>query len=491
MLTMSQINEILELSQSGYTIAEIQRQTGRDRKTIKKFLEKKDYSPEPPLTKARSSIVAPYEQKIRSYLKEDTQHWDKQRHTAKRIFERLRDEEGFIGSYDSVQKYVKRIRKEIKTRGTQELIWEAGSGQVDFGEADFEMDQVCTRKKYLTVSFPYSNDGFAQVFGGETAECVCQGLLDIFKYIGGVPPLLVFDNATGVGHRVMDKVVETELFKRFRAHHGFRVRFCNPYSGWEKGNVENKVGTIRRNLFVPVETIRDIEEYNKALLERHVGKASEVHYKKGEVISELFKKDQAALLPLPEKEFNVCRYEFYKADGYGKVSVDGKHFYSTRPENHGQRVMVGIRAHTIEILNPDGSVLVCHNRQYGKERTDVVDYSTSLEMLSRNSGAWNNSGVRQDASEVLRRYLDGLEKQELKDALRLMQELNREYGYHTALEAMGLAVRSGSVNKADAAILAARISGYGLNTPPKPGPPLDAYDELLCSPKKEGADNET
>lgn len=88
---------------------------------------------------------------------------------------------------------------------------------MDFGEAEFNVNGVCRRMKYLTVSFPYSNDGFTQVFGGETAECVCQGLRNIFEYIGGVPPLLIFDNATGVGKRVGSHVHETELFRRFRA----------------------------------------------------------------------------------------------------------------------------------------------------------------------------------------------------------------------------------------------------------------------------------
>ena len=91
------------------------------------------------------------------------------------------------------------------------------------------------------ASFPYSNNGYSQVFDGETVECICQGLQDIFEFIGGVPPLLIFDNATGVGRRIGDAIHESELFSRFRAHYHFRVRFCNPYSGWEKGNVERKV----------------------------------------------------------------------------------------------------------------------------------------------------------------------------------------------------------------------------------------------------------
>lgn len=262
MLTMSQINCIRDLSKQGYNISKIHTCTGVDRKTIRKYLEQDDFSPKPPVVKRRTSIVAPYIDIITEWLEEDQKHWSKQRHTAKRIHERLVEEYGFTGSYDSVQKFVQRIRTDIRTKGTQELVWEPGCAQVDFGEADFNEDTNCVRRKYLTVSFPYSNDGFNQVFRGETAECVCQGLQDIFHYIGGVPKLLIFDNATGVGHRVMDTITETKLFSCFRAHYGFRIRFCNPHAGHEKGNVENKVGTSRRNLFVPVPTYHDIEEFN-------------------------------------------------------------------------------------------------------------------------------------------------------------------------------------------------------------------------------------
>lgn len=94
-----------------------------------------------------------------------------------------------------VQRYVKSVRHEQQVRATQELVWEPGSAQVDFGEADFNVNGLCRRMKYLTVSFLYSNDGFTQVFGGETAECVCQGLRNIFEYIGGVPPLFSREDA--------------------------------------------------------------------------------------------------------------------------------------------------------------------------------------------------------------------------------------------------------------------------------------------------------
>lgn len=486
MLTMSQINDIRDLSRKGYGISKISSLIGADRKTIRKYLEQDDFSPEPPLKRSRASIVTPYIDIITEWLEEDRKHWRKQRHTAKRIHERLQEEYGFSGSYDSVQKFVQKIRTAIQTKGAQELVWEPGCAQVDFGEADFNEDLNCVRRKYLTVSFPYSNDGYSQVFRGETAECVCQGLMDIFNYIGGVPALLVFDNATGVGRRVMDKNHETELFARFRAHYGFRIRFCNPYAGYEKGNVENKVGTTRRNLFVPVPTYHDIEAYNCGLLDQHLKKAAEIHYKKGTTISKLFEEDRKHFLPLPIKPFNVCRYESYKADGYGKICLDGRHFYSTKPENHGKRVMVGIRAHYIDILEPNGELLIRHMRQYGDTRTDLSDYSTSLEMLSKNIGAWDNSGFRKDVPELIREYIDHQSREGRKSSVRLLSDLTKRYGYPAAVDALELAVKGNSVNKSDAAILAARITGYGIDTPPEPGPSLAVYDQAFLPAKADG-----
>ena len=486
MLNMSQINYIKDLSKMGYSISKISLLAKRDRKTVSKYLNQDDFSPEPPVAKTRSSIVAPYRDTIIDWLEEDQKHWSKQRHTAKRIHERLQKEYGFTGSYDSVQKFVQKLKKDTQSKGTQELVWEPGCAQVDFGEADFNEDTDCVRRKYLTVSFPYSNDGYSQVFRGETAECVCQGLLDIFNYIGGVPTLLVFDNATGVGRRILDKVSETELFARFRAHYGFQIRFCNPYAGHEKGNVENKVGTTRRGLFVPVPTYHDIEEYNRLLLDLHEGKASEAHYKKGTKISELFEEDRKHFLPLPAKAFNVCRYEYCNADGYGKICLDGKHFYSTKPENSKKRVLVGIRAHYIDILESNGTLLVRHMRQYGDTRTDICDYSTSLGMLSKNIGAWDNSGFRKDAPEQIREYIDNQPREGRKSCIRLLSDLTKQYGYQTALDALGLAIEANSVNKSAAAILAARITGYGIDTPPEPGPSLKIYDLTFLPAKDTG-----
>ena len=117
-------------------------------------------------------------------------------------------------------------------------------------------------------------------------------------------------------------------------------------------------------------------------------------------------------------------------------------------------------------------MIVRHRRQYGDVRTDVSDYSTTLSVLSRNAGAWNNSGIRKELPDPLRDYLDGLEKPELKEKLRLMSGLNDEYGYRAAVDAMTMSLKNGDVNSSDATIIAQRITGYGIDTPPESGPLL-------------------
>ena len=215
MYAMSQINHIKDLSNCGYRISEISKKTGADPKTILKYLSQEDFSPVPPVVQTQPSKLDPFKPVIHEWLDEDKKHWRKQHHTAQRIYERLVEEQGYTGSYSVVQRYLKKCRSVQTEKANLELVWDPGPAQVDFGEADFYENGKLVRKKYLTVSFPYSNDGYSQVFGGETAECVCQGLLDIFEFIGGVPPLLIFDNATGVGRRIGDMIHKTELFPVF------------------------------------------------------------------------------------------------------------------------------------------------------------------------------------------------------------------------------------------------------------------------------------
>ena len=182
-----------------------------------------------------------------------------------------------------------RERDRRDAEGSLTLRWPPGEAQVDFGEADFRVRGMTVRGKCLTVSFPHSNVGLTQVFWGETAECVCQGLRNVFEFVGGVPRGAVFDNATEVGRRVGGEARASELFRRLAAHYGLDYAFTNPRSGNEKGSVENKVGCHRRNLFVPVPSFHDVRAFNRRLPDDRLGLSEgKRHYRLGTPESELF-----------------------------------------------------------------------------------------------------------------------------------------------------------------------------------------------------------
>jgi len=481
MLNMSQVNDIKEMDLKGYTVSEIARELKVDEKTVRKYLRQENFSPKPPVKKELASKLDPFKQQIETWIDGDRDVWYKQRHTAKRIHDRLKSEvPGYDCSYNTVQRFILKLRRQRReVRANQELVWHPGEAQVDFGEADFDVRGARQRLKYLTVSFPYSNNGFSQVFGGETAECVSRGLTDLFSYIGGVPSLLVFDNATGVGRRIGQVIHEAELFKRLRAHYGFSARFCNPDSGHEKGNVETKVRFTRSNQFVPIPAFDDIEAFNRELLDQHKLKAQEPHYKKLQTIGKLFEEDRKALRPLPRYPFDACRYEYVRTDGYGKVRIDDRHYYSTCPEFGGQEVLVAIRAHTVDILDEARAVLVSHPRHFGSQRSDTQDYRTSLAILMRNAGAWPNSGIREMVSDSLREVMDNQVRSDLQQTLRTMHSLSKVYDFEIAIRALDEGLKINRANFCDAAVLAARISGFGLDTAPESGPDLSGYDSLL------------
>ena len=334
MISMSKVHSIRQMRMRGHSVSEISRTLEVSRDTVYKYLEESDLSPRPPARRKSTSVMDQYRPLIISWLEEDAKSWHKQRHTAKRIWERLVAEEGAKVSDSTVRHYVCRLKKELGIGKERflDLVWAPGEAQADFGEADFYVMGVRRRLSYFVLAFPFSNVGLAQVFPGENAECVCQALKDIFEYIGGVPARIVFDNAAGVGRRIGDNVRTTELFSAFAAHYGFAFSFCNPNAGHEKGSVENKVGFVRRNLFVPVPSFDTGKRFNKSLLDRCMALSEKDHWARGEEERALFVEDKVALIGLPGQSFDVVRYEIRKTDKLGRVRLESNHVYSVAPE---------------------------------------------------------------------------------------------------------------------------------------------------------------
>lgn len=485
MKDMPMQNTIRDMYRRGDSKSQIAKTLSIDRKTVRKYLLADDFSPTAPLVKQAPSILNPYKAVIDEWLEADRLVFHKQRHTAKRVCDRLRVEMGYTGGYGPVQRYVKLKKEQMRTaRPVDEpldLVWAPGSMQVDFGQADFDVDGKREREHYLTNSYPHSNGGFTQLFGGESAECVCQGLKDTFEYVGAVPHLVVFDNATGVGRRIKDTVTETELFARFRAHYGFDLRFCNANAGHEKGSVERKVAFHRKNLFVPVPCVTDIQEYNRGLLDACLELECREHYRKKAAIHDLLREDISASLPMPPKPFDVVRYAHVKADGYGYVTLDSCHVYSTSPAFSAREVVIAVRAHTVDIIDTDGCVIATHHRRFGKSRTESIDAASTVHCLIKKPGAWRNSRLREMVPQSVVTKMDALDKDGLREDLRLLAQSIERNGMENTFDALDVLAREHEEfpDFFQVGVLAARIADFGLDTAPLPGGDLGIYDKVF------------
>lgn len=333
------------LDARGVSWREIARQLGASRDTVRKYATMEDCSPKPAVRKGRRSLIDAHSETVDSWLAADRLMPRKQRHTARRVYDRLVEEEGFQGSYSSVQRYVRRWREEHRPDGDGylELDWRAGAMQVDFGEAVATIGGGDVKVHCLVATFPHSNMRYVAAMPGENAECVCEGLTQIFDHIGMAPRVLVLDNATGAGHRVAwNKVAVVRVFAMFCDHYRLETRFCNPYSGNEKGSVENAVGFLRRNLMVPKPNAESHRQLTRHLLSRCDTIADADHYRSGRPIRELFDEDRGELQPLPRARFDAVEWVERKADKEGNIQI-GSVRYLAGPSWRGWTLLAGLR----------------------------------------------------------------------------------------------------------------------------------------------------
>lgn len=486
MLDMSQVERIRDMLAEGHTPTEVKDALGVSYPTIRKYRQMDDFSPERPGPRETRSKLDPYKGLIADMLEEDRHCYHKQRHTAKRIYERLQDEHGYRGSYSTVQRYMKQIRTERPKDESVRLDWSPATMQVDFGQADFDyaFGGGRVRLHYLPMSFPYSNHEVCEAFGDERDVCVCQGLKDCFEHIGGVPHTIVLDNATEAGRRWHDVIVESDLFRRLRLHYGFTARFCNPYAGKEKGNVEGKVGYTRRNFFVPVPKVDDLRDYNRELTARLDAHSRErTHYEKGLTWAELFEVDRSHLLPLPERPFDVVKWVSCATDGYGRITLDGCHHYLASPALTHVALTVGIRAFTVEIDAPDGTPMRTYRRRSGKLSTSDEDPLALLDLLQVKAGAFGQSSIYALFDEGVRKRFDSMEAGELRGHIKTISRLAAAYGMGVVTQAFSEALgRTGRMRAADVEMCCARISSGGTRSAAdhELGTRLADYDGLMA-----------
>lgn len=456
---MSTIHQIKVLQAQGWSVSAIATHLKIDRKTVRKYLHQTDFSEPSPAAATRPSRLDPYKSTIDAWLAEDAHQWYKQHHSAQRIYDRLGASfSDFAVSYPTVRRYVRQRRRTAPTTGTLELVWHPGEAQVDFGQADVMEQGERVRMHFLCLTFPYSNAGYLQLFRGENAECVVQGLVDCFQHIGGAPRRVVFDNASGVGRRTGETVRMTDLFQRCQAHYGFETTFCNPAAGYEKGNVENKVGFFRRNFLVPVPTVSDLVATNRDWLHRSEQHWARRHYKKGHSMATLFADERTALRALPPQAFAPYRYTQVRTDRQGRFCLEGQHWYSSAPEYADQTLIVRIGAHVVEPLAADGRRVSGHRRVYGPGRSDSTDYRTTVHRVAQNPGAWRNSPLRESVPETVRVALDAAVRADLQPALHGLADCADRWGFDHAVRALEAAIGLGRTQYADIVALARRMA---------------------------------
>ena len=483
----------------GKSIAEISRESGRDRKTVRTYLEKEDWNESrgSSLSEVKFPKLDPFKGDIDAWLTEDKKAKRKQRHTAKRVYQRLAEKygENFTCSYRTVAGYVAKSKKEIYGHRSGYLPLEhiPGEAQGDFGDAQYYENGQLYSGKYLNLSFPYSNQGYFQLFKGENQECLFEGLVSIFEHIGGVPPRIWFDNTKTIVTRVLKDGGRTltDDFLRFSEHYRFEAVFCNVEAGHEKGNVEGKVGYHRRNWLVPVPRFERLVSYNQELLETCELDGEREHYRKEGTIAELYAADKAALLALPAVPLDVSKYITVKTNGYGRFYLgNGLHEYSVSPQYADSRVLVKITAGEVIPLDKGHQPIVRHRRLYGDSRQQSMQWLPYLTQLSRSPNALKYTGIYPMLPESLKTYLDKCGRSDKGKILRVIAALTERNGFEGALETVDHALKYAATDIDSLINLHNRIYGQVPDLAPMPlarsipelmrvTPNLAAYDARL------------
>lgn len=508
MLTMDMIHDIrFRFFVKGENISQIANALHLDWKTVRKYVDKTDFNepvPQPASEQRFCPKLDPYKLTIDKWLEEDKQAPRKQRHTAKRVFHRLKKEvPGFNCSYRTVASYYAVKHKEIFSgakKGFLPLEHRPGEAQVDFGTADFYENGTRLTGKYLDVSFPYSNKGYLQLFYGENIECLLEGLDVIFRHIGAVPGEIWFDNAK----TIVTKVIRgggretTERFNRFREHYRFQAVFMNPGEGHEKGNVENKVGYHRRNLLVPMPRFLALSDFNRQLLEMCEYDANREHYRHNETIEALFAEDLKHCHKLPEVEFDLAGKGSVTTNNWGKFYLNkGMHEYSVSPKYANAAVNLKLTSSMVIVMDENYREIVRHRRLYGDTKQQSMEWLPYLKQLSIRPRALKYSGVYDMMPTAMKQFLESCSNSETGKVLKVLAELTDRTGFDSALNTVNQALSYGASDADSLQNLYRRIYANVPELPPMPLSPeipdvgkmptnLIAYDVFL---KKGGAVN--
>jgi transposase len=239
---------------------------------------------------------------IDAILEEDKSRPAKQRHTAKRVWERLKEEHQFTGGYTIVKDYLRSAELHGREMSVP-LTHAPGEAQADCGEALVVVAGVEQKAHYLAMDLPHSDDCFVVAFPAETTEAFLEGHVRAFAYFGAVPTRILYDNTKLAVARILggEERQKTRAFSELQSYYLFADRFGRPAAGNDKGKVEGLVGYARRNFMVPIPRVSSWEELNTRLEAESRKRRLQRLRGHTETIGERFERDHTAMLPLPAR----------------------------------------------------------------------------------------------------------------------------------------------------------------------------------------------
>ena len=394
MLTVETIRKIrLSILRDGKSI----RQTAKELRVSRNTVRKAVRSQQTAFTYRRSCqprpAVGAFVDRLETALAEDQKLAKRQRRTAIVLFEQLQAE-GYTGSYDSIRRHVRDWRKRQSSLTAEvfiPLVFDPGEAfQFDWSHEWVEMAGMPVKVKVAHLRLCHSRHFLVVAYPRETQEMVFDAHMRGFEFFGGVCRRGIYDNLKAVVNKVLSGKERNfnNRFGQLCSHYLFEPTACTPAAGWEKGQVENQVGTVRRRFFVPRPKVKDYAELNEWLKERCLQWARSHPHPSlaGQSVWHAYEAERPHLIPLQP------RFDGYAERPVGVspsilVRFDGNR-YSVNGEQVGSSVQMRVYAERIVIVS-EGQVIGDHQRHFGRGKT-IFDPWHYLPALERKPGALRN-----------------------------------------------------------------------------------------------------
>jgi len=429
----------------GHSRREAARVFGLSRDTITKmcrFSLPPGYTRTMPVVKPKLGGLLPA---IEAILEADRTAPVKQRHTAKRIFERLRDEHGFTGGYTVVKDHV-RIERARGRETFVPLAHPPGHAQVDFGEAVGVIGGVRQKIHFFCMDLPQSDACFVKAYPRETTEAFLDGHVASFAFIGGVPLSILYDNLKIAVAKICGdgKRERTRGFTELVSHYLFADRFGRPGKGNDKGKVEGLVKYARANFMTSIPIAASYDDLNAMLAERCRQRQSERAGRHAQTIGERLAADLAALGDLPAVPLEPCEKRAGRVSSTALVRYRCNDY--SVPTAYGfQDVIVKGFVDEVVILCA-GAVIARHPRSYG-EGEFVANPLHYLALIETKPNAldqaaalqgWALPEVFQHLRHLLEARMGNRGKREFIQVLRLLEAMPLEIVATAVSEAIRL-----------------------------------------------------